>query len=88
VASEYAAEGVSIRAPALGATLVCHWMMPPNALFQSALPHGERPERAGYRPCRSTCFNPRSRIRSDLNVRVAALTDPLVSTHALAYGAT
>ena len=59
---------VSIHAPTWGATLVIDAITEAE-LFQSTLPHGERPHSPTSRPS-STSFNPRSHMGSDRNRRI------------------
>ena len=56
---------VSIHAPTQGATCKDHGMFLKDFVFQSTLPHRERPRplpRSGWQPCG---FNPRSHTGSD-----------------------
>ena len=54
--------------------------------FQSTLPYGERPRHAGPAETKN-CFNPRSRMGSDLFQRTLVYSFP-VSIHAPVWGAT
>ena len=77
---------VSIHAPTWGATLR-NIALVPCVAFQPTLPHGERPcnPPCPTRPCR--CFNPRSRMGSDIRDDIP-FQSLQVSTHAPAWGAT
>ena len=60
---QYAANNVSIHAPAWGATRLRRAVLH-STLFQSTLPHGERHKTHGN-TARMVGFNPRSRMGSD-----------------------
>ena len=57
--------GISIHAPARGATAMKNLEKDYTIIFQSTLPRGERPGAVPYIPTSSTYFNPRSREGSD-----------------------
>ena len=79
--------GISIHAPARGATLLSMSLML-FAQFQSTLPRGERPRR-NWRSTRSDRnFNPRSREGSDSAAKRQRGTAVRISIHAPARGAT
>ncbi len=64
-ASEYyITTAISIHAPARGATLGINVWDSNGHIFQSTLPHGERPQSVIYLPAYKD-FNPRSRTGSD-----------------------
>ena len=68
---------------------VDRWAMPMvRRMFQSTLPHGERPP--GRRPASMlrACFNPRSRTGSDAPTLLREACEMIVSIHAPARGAT
>ena len=76
---------VSIHAPTWGAT--CPWLSDDHpGLFQSTLPHGERPE-ASAPKLPIICFNPRSHMGSDITERLSNYYFD-VSIHAPTWGAT
>ena len=79
------AEQVSIHAPTWGAT---HEDIKSTEryLFQSTLPHGERPMAIEVSSIVS-CFNPRSHMGSDATTDTVKLTQK-VSIHAPTWGAT
>ena len=56
--------GISIHAPAWGATVFCHRCFS-DRIFQSTLPHGERRYDFGDDRVLLRHFNPRSRMGSD-----------------------
>ena len=56
---------ISIHAPAWGATINYKAPNPPKNVFQSTLPHGERPRPMSVLRVTVTYFNPRSRMGSD-----------------------
>ena len=58
--------GVSIHAPARGATERSRFLKMPQTRFQSTLPHGERPGREKRIYKLQCSFNPRSRTGSDV----------------------
>ena len=81
------AAGVSIHAPAWGATtFMAAWIL--TNVFQSTHPRGVRrgPAAAGFRAGES--FNPRTRVGCDLRLAGAEFLPALVSIHAPAWGAT
>ena len=57
---------VSIHAPAWGATRN-KWKCNAGLWFQPTLPHGERRKNCLRRCTRNVCFNPRSRMGSDMS---------------------
>ncbi len=65
---------VSIHAPAWGATSTFA-VVAASSMFQSTLPHGERPDRCSPQSW-TGCFNPRSRMGSDA-ARTAGIEDPV-----------
>ena len=77
---------VSIHAPAWGATSFGHFCYR-FIMFQSTLPHGERPVCFIRYYC-TTGFNPRSRMGSDTAAGFGVASVPGVSIHAPAWGAT
>ena len=86
VADEVEGYGVSIHAPARGATFRdstsnC------NRRFQSTRPRGARPTARFLRASTTTSFNPRARAGRDVSLLICA-NSRLVSIHAPARGAT
>ncbi len=78
--------GVSIHAPTRGATPK-KFFTNSEEMFQSTLPHGERPMRTRTTHHR-TRFNPRSRMGSDVIEEIIERSNLEVSIHAPAWGAT
>ena len=78
--------GISIHAPAWGATSMGLAMPVNPSLFQSTLPHGERPRRRPW-SSRRWNFNPRSRMGSD-PLDHHHIRQQQISIHAPAWGAT
>ena len=78
--------GISIHAPAWGATITLPRLFTAPSLFQSTLPRGERrtTTQSGSRQC---YFNPRSRVGSDILCPCPAV-GRVISIHAPAWGAT
>ena len=79
---------VSIHAPARGATIGRLIMTADDIVFQSTLPHGERPRMSVIRCASDSCFNPRSRTGSDSTDAHLVIAGLHVSIHAPARGAT
>ena len=78
---------VSIHAPAWGATTVAN-DSPFRLMFQSTHPRGvRRPSFPRLRPL-VQCFNPRTRVGCDNQLREAFALQRFVSIHAPAWGAT
>ena len=65
---EQRGDHVSIHAPAWGATKSTGAKARPTSLFQSTLPRGER-HNASAKTSSDICFNPRSRVGSDVTIR-------------------
>ena len=82
-----ATNGISIHAPARGATKHAMMYLAKKLIFQSTLPRGERPTRIMTVLQRSKHFNPRSREGSDGN-NAWYSASILISIHAPARGAT
>ena len=86
-ASEYyITTAISIHAPARGATLGINVWDSNGHIFQSTLPHGERPQSVIYLPAYKD-FNPRSRTGSDEEAQTKRIL-VVISIHAPARGAT
>ncbi len=79
---------VSIHAPAWGATSTCCQYRRLLYMFQSTLPHGERQSHDHSVPVCIRCFNPRSRMGSDMQMHIGYACSIRVSIHAPAWGAT
>ncbi len=78
--------GVSIRAPAWGATSTSRQYQPVLGSFQSARPRGARP-RINTRTRKAWSFNPRARVGRDPDQEMLAFINR-VSIRAPAWGAT
>ena len=83
-----AGSGVSIHAPAWGATLAALVDEHDRGRFNPRARVGRDWTSANFRRSRSTCFNPRARVGRDRLVAFSARARDVVSIHAPAWGAT